>query len=125
IEGVATNASFLQALLQHPAVAANEIHTRFVEERAAELVSSSRDTHRRLFFESSTTRPVQGLAGTRVDSTDPLAVLTHGKSPAAGRRAATPSAAPSGTAVVRAHMQGTVVAIEVEEGDAVRAGQPL
>ena len=126
IEGVATNVSFLQALLRHPAVAANEIHTRFVEEHAAELVSSSSDAHRRLFFESSTARPAQKLAGTRIDTTDPLAVLAHGKSPAArGGRSASPSAAPSGAAVVRAHMQGTVVAIEAHEGEAVRAGQPL
>jgi acetyl/propionyl-CoA carboxylase alpha subunit/acetyl-CoA carboxylase carboxyltransferase component len=125
IEGVATNVSFLQALLRHPAVADNEIHTRFVEEHAAELVSSSRDEHRRLFFESSQAPPAQRLAGTRIDSTDPLAVLAHGKSPGSRRGRSAPSSAPSGTAVVRAHMQGTVVAIEVHEGEAVRAGQPL
>src|SRR5262249_42691082 len=110
---------------RHPALAANEIHTRFVEEHAAELVSSSRDEHRRLFFESSTARPVQGLAGARLDTTDPLAVLEHGKSPAARRGGASTTAEPSGTVVVRAHMQGTVVAIETHEGEAVRAGQPL
>jgi acetyl-CoA carboxylase carboxyltransferase component/biotin carboxyl carrier protein len=41
IEGVATNLSFLQAVLHHPDVLANRITTRFVEDHAAELAASA------------------------------------------------------------------------------------
>ncbi len=37
IQGVDTNLNFLRALLAHPAVIANDIHTRFVEEHMDEL----------------------------------------------------------------------------------------
>src|SRR5206468_3812463 len=71
IEGVATNASFLEALLRHPDVVANRIHTRFVEEHAAELAAAA----------ASESRPVRtALAGARIDASDPLGVLHHGKS---------------------------------------------
>ena len=50
IEGVATNISFLQALLQHPDFIANHVHTGFVEENVAALASPG-SGHRRLYFE--------------------------------------------------------------------------
>ncbi len=112
IEGVATNLAFLQALLRHPAVAANEIHTRFVEEHAAELAPAASDEQRRLFFESSTARPAQKLAGARVDARRSARGARARQEPPrlGGGRAASPSAAPAGAAVVRAPMQGTIVA---------------
>ncbi|MEA2626625.1 MAG: hypothetical protein QOD06_2670, partial [Candidatus Binatota bacterium] len=129
IEGVATNIDLLQALLRHPDVLANRVHTRFVEEHAAELASAAGDGHPRLFFERSapTARSGAALAGARIDSADPLAVLEHGKS-AAGSPAALDEAAwhdGPGTVPIRAAMQGTIVAVEAREGDRIRAGGPL
>ena len=40
VDGVSTNASYLLALLSHPSVQANDVTTRFAEERAMELLTS-------------------------------------------------------------------------------------
>ncbi|HYB98097.1 MAG TPA: carboxyl transferase domain-containing protein [Candidatus Limnocylindrales bacterium] len=75
-----------------------------------------------------------GRAGARVDRIDPLAVVRHGKQPGQAAAMPTPQAqrarraeqeAPPGTATVRAPMQGTVVGIDVGEGDGVAPGAPL
>ena len=136
IEGVATNVPFLQNLLRHPAVAANEVHTRFVEDHRAELLEPDGTDHQRLFFQSETVgtgSPNQppGLAGAKVDEIDPLAVLQHGKADAIAPSPAPASAppvavtGPDGTRPVPAPLQGTIVSLEVEEGDSVHVGQPL
>jgi acetyl-CoA carboxylase carboxyltransferase component/biotin carboxyl carrier protein len=83
------------------------------------------------------------LAGARVDSADPLAVLTHGKSgaapggapqAAAGARGGVVAGAapvapflpgPDGTVPLLAPLQGTIVAFEVAEGDLVHVGQQV
>ncbi|WP_308238315.1 carboxyl transferase domain-containing protein [Phenylobacterium sp. J367] len=98
IEGSATNLAFLQNLLADPAVAAGEVHTRFIEEHMAGLLGPP-EAHPRLYFEAAA---------------DP------------GPRAA-PAApdAPAGTAPVRAPLQGTVVSLQAQAGDTVRKGQPL
>ncbi len=120
IEGVPTNLAFLANLLCHPDFAANRLHTRFVEEHVAELLGPA-DAHRRLWFES---RAAARLAGAKVDTGDPLAVLALGKQEAASAaRAAAP--APGGSVPVEAPMQGTIVAVEAREGERVRAGAPL
>ena len=122
VEGVPTNAGFLQALLRHPAVAANAVDTGFVEAHAAELAAAARDAPPPRFFAGTAPDDGAGLAGARVDSADPLAVLAHGKSGA--RRADAVDVAPQDL-VVRAQMQGTIVALEAREGDAVGAGHAL
>jgi acetyl/propionyl-CoA carboxylase alpha subunit/acetyl-CoA carboxylase carboxyltransferase component len=124
IEGLRTNVGFLQALLAHPRVAANQIDTQFVEEHAGELAAAARRGDGRRYFENAPA-PARSRAGARIDTSDPLAVLHHGKSagqdvlPAAGEGSAMEPGA------VCAHMQGTIVAIDAREGDIVRAGQPL
>jgi len=127
IEGVTTNAPFLQNLLRHPDFVANRTYTRFVEDHAAELVDADETVHRRLFFVGTATDQPRGLAGARVDPNDPLAVLHHGKSAAASAKipGAVDADVPAGTLVVGAPMQGTIVAVDVREGDLVRAGQRL
>ncbi|MEE4300618.1 MAG: carboxyl transferase domain-containing protein [Pseudomonadales bacterium] len=123
IEGVPTNRDFLRALLAHPEVVADRVHTRFVEEHAAALIEAAKAlpaTGPQLPQTSGDTR-----AGSRVDTSDPLAVL------ALGRRqdtaAATPAQAPSpdGAVAVAAPMQGTILAFDVGPGDAVSTGQQL
>ena len=73
-------------------------------------------------------------AGARVDPNDPLAVLSYGQSgqpaaPAApAPSAVTPAqvvVGPDGTVPVAAPLQGTIVSIDVEEGETIRVGQQL
>src|ERR1700733_1718100 len=49
IAGVKTNIAFLQALLKSPALAAGELHTRYVEEHAGDLLDAAGDRPR--YFE--------------------------------------------------------------------------
>jgi acetyl-CoA carboxylase carboxyltransferase component/biotin carboxyl carrier protein len=123
LEGVATNLPLLRNLVRHPAVAAYGVTTGFVDEHLPELVTGD-GAHRRRWFDAPM---AQGRAGARVDRDDPLAVLAHGKTAGADAgRAATPEAdVPDGAVVVRAPMQGTVVAVDVGAGDAVPAGAQL
>src|SRR5436309_1741919 len=122
VDGVATNLPFLQNLLRHPALASYRVTTRFVDEHLAELLAAGDTTPRRPPVEAV------GLAGAKVDPHDPLAVLVHGKTAGAAPPAtavAGEPAAPEGAVVVRAPMQGTVVAVDVSPGDAVPAGGQL
>ncbi|MCO5120130.1 MAG: carbamoyl-phosphate synthase large subunit [Burkholderiaceae bacterium] len=100
IEGVKTNIGFLEALLAHPAVVANRVTTRFVDEHVAELVAHD-EPARRLYFEAAGESAAE----------DPA------------RTAAPP--VPEGAQAVVAPLQGTVVSIDVGPGQAVRAGEPL
>jgi len=103
ILGVATNKVLLHGLLKHPAVATNDVHTRFIEERIGEVLAAGRDAHRELYF------------------TEPLGSLgTPGQGLELDR-----TLAPDGTVPVVAPMQGTVVSLELREGDAVHAGRTI
>jgi acetyl/propionyl-CoA carboxylase alpha subunit/acetyl-CoA carboxylase carboxyltransferase component len=147
IEGVATNLGFLQSLLKHPGFVANEIYTRFIEDHIGELVAAASGAHPRLFFERSPAeqngaaadggaRAAGGRAGAgaKIDTSDPLAVLHHGKgagpapAPAQVPVATAPVDAidgPAGTIAIAAPMQGTIVSIDVGEGDQVHRGRQL
>jgi acetyl-CoA carboxylase carboxyltransferase component len=96
-------------------VAGNRIHTRFVEEHVAALAAEA---------ERLAPEPVDagGLAGARIDPGDPLAVLTHGK---AGAPAIPYPAEEAPPGAVRAPLQGTIVAVDVREGELVHPGQQL
>jgi len=138
IEGVETNLGFLQNLLGHPDVAGNRVYTRFIDDHIAELATPGPE-HPRLFFDgprAQVQRP--GLAGAKVDEVDPLAVLKLGKTPAGEAPPGAPESGPTrtdhlapsmegppGTVAVRATMQGTIVSIDVSEGELVRQGQQL
>lgn len=135
IQGVSTNIPFLQSLLKHPEFLENNMYTRFVEDHIAELAAPEDSAHRELFFTASATSAAQdksdgssSLAGVKIDAGDPLAVLHHGKqeSPqSSGEIESTLDDIPDGVVAIRAPMQGTIVALDVEEGDAVHAGQQL
>jgi acetyl/propionyl-CoA carboxylase alpha subunit/acetyl-CoA carboxylase carboxyltransferase component len=102
IEGVATNIPFIQAVLAHPDFVANRVSTGFIDTHVAALVGAPREIARPLFFAT-------GTAG--------------GEMPASSKAGV--SAGPSGSVAVPAPLQGTVVAIEVAEGDLVRPGQQI
>ena len=116
IEGVQTNLPFLQRLLRHPDVEHLNLHTRLVEDLAGSLA----------------TEPETGFAGARLDTTDPLAILDHGKSeggvsapPTGPQSVPVAATGPEHTVPLLAPLQGTIVSIDVENGAEVRAGQSL
>ncbi|MES9609323.1 carboxyl transferase domain-containing protein [Actinomadura sp. NPDC000929] len=96
IAGVATSIPLLQGVLRHPGFTAGGARTSFIEDHLPELLASE---HRRYYVET--------------------APRTAGPGPAAGPDA------PPGTVAVPAPTQGTVVSVEVAEGDLVGAGAPL
>jgi acetyl/propionyl-CoA carboxylase alpha subunit/acetyl-CoA carboxylase carboxyltransferase component len=100
IEGSATNIAFLQNLLAQPAVAAGEVHTRFIEEHMGELVGEP-VAHPRLYFDAA----AQGSG--------------------APRRGAAEPDGPAGTIPLRAPLQGTVIGLQAAVGETVRKGQAL
>jgi acetyl-CoA carboxylase carboxyltransferase component/biotin carboxyl carrier protein len=78
----------------------------------------------------------RAYAGASVDRADPLAVLTYGQETSAQLRAskatqpataeaAAVKAGPDGSVAVAAPLQGTIVSIDVREGDAVRSGEQV
>ncbi len=117
VEGVATNISFLQAILAHPDLRAGLATTDFVDRAVADLVAAAGGAHA-----VQHTEPPE-RAGAVVDTTDPLAVLAHGKAGAGPRREVAPSEE-VGSAVV-APIQGTIVSVSVAVGDEVHIGKAL
>jgi acetyl/propionyl-CoA carboxylase alpha subunit len=101
IEGVATNAPFLEALLAHPDFAANRVNTRFIDERLGELLRAQPQGER-LYIAAEGS--VQGGASSGAS----LAMQT-----------------PEGTVAVVSPQQGTVVSVDVAPGERVRVGQTV
>ncbi|HMS81603.1 MAG TPA: hypothetical protein PKC20_19180, partial [Burkholderiaceae bacterium] len=139
IEGVATNVAFLQALLAHPDVRAGRVHTRFVDDRIAELLAQVDATAKRRWVDGDDAGPAEGSGGgadtrrpgARRVGDDPLGVLDLGRrasgdvpagaSPSGGHDAE----GPDGTRATRATLQGTVLSVTVAEGARVRRGDAL
>ncbi|TKW76468.1 MAG: biotin/lipoyl-binding protein, partial [Bradyrhizobium icense] len=99
IGGVATNIPFLAAIISHDDFAANRISTGFVDTHIADLVGAAENVESLLVEEAhSATGPVD---------------------------AAPTAAGPAGSVAIPAPLQGTVVSIDVAEGDLVRPGQQI
>ncbi|HCC46284.1 MAG TPA: carbamoyl-phosphate synthase large subunit, partial [Gammaproteobacteria bacterium] len=124
IEGFAVNIPFLNALLSTDDFAQGRITTRYIEQHFASLVETALPK-----LESEKAR--QGLAGTQLNTKDPLAVLTLGKSDATGTINDMPVTlgadidGPEGCVSLAAPLQGTVIEVTVSEGDTVRQGQEI
>ena len=86
VTGTETNVGFLRNLLAHPEVMAGRFNTEFVEAHLADLLDTGDETRDPAPRATDGASSAAGalLAGTRVDSRDPLAVLVHGKSGALG-----------------------------------------
>ncbi|MFQ5382042.1 MAG: carboxyl transferase domain-containing protein, partial [Dehalococcoidia bacterium] len=136
IEGVPTNLSFLQALLEEDRVRAGELSTRLVDECIVALVAAAHDERPRHYVPAGAAGGdgggSAGRAGVKVDPGDPLAVLTYGQQAAeevraAGMSDAPPATAPGpeGTVAVQSPLQGTIVELHVGPGDHVFPGQLL
>ena len=99
IVGVDTNIAFLQALLTHADFVANRVDTRFIEAHLPELMRAAAQEHRKLYFDAPSQDAPQG----------PAAVVDG----------------PEGALAIAAPLLGTVVSIDVAEGDVVRPGQQV
>ncbi|MGX0965654.1 acetyl/propionyl-CoA carboxylase alpha subunit/acetyl-CoA carboxylase carboxyltransferase component [Bradyrhizobium japonicum] len=100
IDGVVTNIAFLQAVLAHPDFRTNRIATDFIDRNIAKLVEAADGAAKPLYF-AATERSGHG-AETHVAQI----VL-------------------EGAVMVAAPLQGTIVTIQVKEGEIVRPGQQL
>jgi acetyl/propionyl-CoA carboxylase alpha subunit len=124
IEGAPTNVAFLRALLDDPRVAANEVDTHFIDANAPALVAAAL-----AYTPGAAADTGARLAGARLASADPLAVLDHGKGAAVAVAQAqnivalADEALPEGVVAVAAPMQGTIVSFAVAPGEAVWAGR--
>jgi acetyl/propionyl-CoA carboxylase alpha subunit/acetyl-CoA carboxylase carboxyltransferase component len=103
IGGVATNIPFLAAILAHPDFVENRLSTGFIEAHVADLVGEAKATAETALVESGNAADDDTLA---------LAVAAS-------------ATGPDGSVAVPAPLQGTIVAIDVEEGDLVRPGQQI
>ena len=103
IQGVATNIPFLGAVLAHPDFVANRLATDFIDTHVATLVGAASEIARPLFFASGDAAAEAAESSGAVESVS----------------------GPAGSVPVGAPLQGTIVAIEVSEGDLVRPGQQI
>jgi acetyl/propionyl-CoA carboxylase alpha subunit/acetyl-CoA carboxylase carboxyltransferase component len=132
LTGVGSNIAFLRALTARIAAGETNLHTRYVEEHIAALAE---EAAAETGGAGGASAEAGRRAGAKIDAVDPLAVLAHGKgegAPAALPSAAAPAPAafddivgPEGASALRAPLQGTIVSLAVEVGDAVRAGQTV
>jgi acetyl/propionyl-CoA carboxylase alpha subunit/acetyl-CoA carboxylase carboxyltransferase component len=99
IGGVATNIPFLSAVLAHPDFAANRISTNFIDAHAGSLVAAAKEAEEPLLFE------MNGVLEATISSAD--------------------MSGPEGSVAVPAPLQGTIVSIDVREGELVRPGRQI
>ncbi len=143
IGGAATNIPWLQSVLNHPDFEAGRLYTRWLDDHAGELASAAGNGRRQRFVpavpDAASSPPAEreardrGFAGARVDSADPLALFTYDqetKAAEAGKE--TPADADEagagvaeGAVGIAAPIQGTIVSIDVAEGDEVLRGQQV
>ncbi|MCY4094950.1 MAG: ATP-grasp domain-containing protein [Gammaproteobacteria bacterium] len=132
VEGVRTNIAFLRQILGSEAFRNGDVTTRWVDRNVAQLAEAAGETE-------DATRTIgdaaSGLAGGQIDSRDPLALFEYAdaikkaKAEAAAADEESESevnlVALDGSIGQAAPIQGTVVSVKVQEGDAVAAGQEL
>ena len=132
LDGVSTNIAFLRNVLAHPDFVTGKVHTRWLDEHVKDLAASNEQRQR---FVEAAAKPASsdaGFAGARVNSRDPLALFAHDAAVKAERpsaqaagEAAPDLTGPDGSVGVASPIQGTIVAINVAEGDEVREGQQV
>lgn len=124
LAGAASNIGFLGAVLRHERFLSGDLHTRFVDEHIAALAEIDGAVGARHFMPAAA---ASRTPGTKLDTSDPLAIVAYGKTvtEAAEPDATDEMAGPEGTEALRAPMQGTIVALSVEPGETVLAGQEV
>ena len=99
IGGVATNVPFLGAVLLHPDFVANRISTGFIDTHVAALVGAAEEVRDLLSIEANSAGAVTQSSAAEI--------------------------APAGSVAIPAPLQGTIVAVDVAQGDIVRPGQQI
>ena len=134
IEGVEANLSFLEQSLAHDDFGSGGVYTRWVDDHVAELAAAPEID---VPAQNGTSDVQAGLAGAQLDTLDPLAGLNYfreGSGTRAGQGVGTVTpgtqpapniVGPPGTDPIDSPLQGTIIQILVEEGDAVREGQQM
>lgn len=125
IEGVASNLSFLQAILIHEDVKQVNFYTRFIDDNVAMLVEQN--VHQQHYIAANTSNLAANKvtvkqAGAKVDSDDPLAILAFGQQPKNLDDVAKQTLDESW---MLSPMQGTIVEVLVSVGDEVMEGATL
>ncbi len=105
IQGLATNISMLRAITEHPDVQAYQVHTKFIETHAGELIESEKS--------------LQHYAHPAPKPSHSLAVSNTFKSPVLS------PVLPNGCRMIVMPLQATLVGVAVKEGDSVNAGSEL
>lgn len=119
IEGVSTSIPLLNNLLSHPKFIEYSINTAFIGDHISELVPENGATGN---------GDSRALAGAQIDAVDPLAVLSHGKrdeSDVVTKKTDFDAPEEPGIVAVKSPMQGTIIQIDVSEGDIVYPGSQL
>lgn len=131
LEGVSTNIDFLIALLSQPAFASGEISTRFLQNHQQALASAlERTAFDRLANSSNPAGAVpiawQSLESWRSLGHNPFSRRFHllGEPSPASRETAGHSGAANGDALL-SPLPGKIIAVYVEDGQAVTQGQAL
>ena len=91
IEGVTVNTGLLRAVLEHPDLASQKVHTRWIEANLPALVAAAQAPGTVRHAQRTPDQPAApatartGHAGARVDSRDPLALFAHDAQVKAGQ----------------------------------------
>ena len=128
IEGITTNIQFLQTILKHQDFITGNFYTRFIDENIKELVENSALIEQR--YSINTTAKVEndtGFAGAQIESKDPLALFAHDAAVKHSQNLQTnevqqntsQSIDTEGVEGIFAPIQGTILEINVAEGDRV------
>ncbi len=132
LDGVSTNIAFLRNVLAHPDFVAGKVHTRWLDEHVKDLAAETEQRQRFVEAAKAAAANDTGFAGARVNSRDPLALFAHdaavkaeNTSASATHQAAPDMTGPDGSVGIASPIQGTIVAIDVAEGDEVRTGQQV
>lgn len=122
IDGVETNLGVLMNIMDDNRVRNGQMYTRFIDENLDSLLEP-----RTLATKPSSADRNIELAGAKVDSRDPLAVLSEGRQQREELRAqATPEREyAEGQIPVRATMQSTIISLEFEVGATVLKDQEI
>lgn len=126
IEGVATNIPYLHALLDLPEISNGTLYTRLIEDRATELFDKSATAPAALTPQTQAA-PADGHTANStsrsatIKSDDPLGILHFARD----QQAPTPLASDDQPGAVSAAMQGTIVSVEISEGQHVSRGDKL
>ncbi len=145
IGGPSTNIPWLQSVLAHPDFEAGRLYTRWLDDNAGDLAAAASNGRRPRFVPAAgpgagaeavaagNSARDSGFAGARVDTADPLALFAYDQETKAaetermddaGGRLAEEDGSEDATGIA-APIQGTIVSIDVAEGDEVLRGQQV